>query len=75
MPLKACVNHKDPELYFAHMQFFSEIDRCTCISIASLCNMSSSLTSPICWPCTLTLTPCALAEPLAHVGHVPAHLA
>jgi hypothetical protein len=28
MPLKACVNHKDPEFYFAHMQFFSEIDRC-----------------------------------------------
>jgi hypothetical protein len=21
MPLKACVNHKDPEFYFAHMQF------------------------------------------------------
>ena len=43
MPLKACVNHKDPEFYFAHMQFFSEIDRCTCIAIASsLYNMSAS---------------------------------
>ncbi len=28
MTLKACVNHKDPEFYFAHMQFFSEVDRC-----------------------------------------------
>ena len=47
MPLKACVNHKDPEFYFAHMQFFSEIDRCTCISIASSrCDMSSSRLTP-----------------------------
>lgn len=27
MSLKDCVNHDDPEFYFAHLQFFSEIDR------------------------------------------------
>ena len=36
MPLKACVSHKDQEFYFAHLQFFSEVDRCLPIPPSSL---------------------------------------
>lgn len=76
MPLKACVNHKDPEFYFAHMQFFSEIDRCRCLSacVASAMGPPQQSCCPRRCPCPQTVQHCDWAAPCATIACISAKI-